>query len=192
MPRLDLRAFLGIAAVLVLVGVTSQATTFGTGAGRVTNVYDDASCGDVRDVPDEDRVSTMGGQVLCLLNFERKRHGLPPLRANGLLELIATGHSADMVARRFFDHVSPDGIDPEGRARVAGWRAGIGENIAWGTEGQGSPAAIVNGWMHSPGHRANILKPEYREIGIGISVGDGPSELRARRVAGTYTTNFGF
>jgi uncharacterized protein YkwD len=64
----------------------------------------------------------------------------------------------------------------------------VGENIAWGSQELATPRSIVNGWMHSPGHRANILNRRFREIGIGVS--RGAPEPGFDRAA-TYATDFG-
>ncbi|MFE6521914.1 CAP domain-containing protein [Streptomyces sp. NPDC057794] len=115
--------------------------------------------------------------VTDLTNRARTRAGLPPLAVDPLLTAAARAHSADMVARAFYAHTAPDGSRPGDRAAAAGstLRA-IGENIACG---QRSPADVVEGWMNSPGHRANILRPEFTRIGIGFACGGR---------AGTYWT----
>ena len=116
-------------------------------------------------------------EVVDLTNRERAGAGLPPLASDALLTTAAQAHSADMVARAFYSHTSPEGSQPWDRAAAAGARRrSIGENIACG---QRSPAEVVDGWMNSPGHRANILKPDFTHIGIGFA-GGGP--------AGTYWT----
>lgn len=116
-------------------------------------------------------------EVVDLTNRERAGAGLPPLAADPLLTKAAQAHSADMVARAFYSHTSPEGGKPWDRAAAAGCRRhSIGENIACG---QRSPAEVVRGWMDSPGHRANILKPDFTHLGIGFA-GGGP--------AGTYWT----
>lgn len=108
-------------------------------------------------------------KVVELTNGERARAGLPPLAVDPLLTAAAQAHSADMVARAFYSHTSPDGSQPWDRAAVAGSRRRtIGENIACG---QRSPAEVVEGWMNSPGHRANILKPDFTHMGIGFAGG---------------------
>ncbi|MFJ4623199.1 CAP domain-containing protein [Streptomyces sp. NPDC088812] len=115
--------------------------------------------------------------VVDLTNRERARAGLPPLAPDPLLATAARAHSVDMVARRFYSHTSPEGTEPWDRAAAAGSaRRTIGENIACG---QRSPAEVVEDWMNSPGHRANILKPAFTHIGVGFA-GGGPS--------GTYWT----
>ena len=116
-------------------------------------------------------------QVVDLTNRERTRHGLPPLTVDPRLTAAAQAHSSDMIARAFYSHTSPDGSQPWDRAAAAGAsRRSIGENIACG---QRSPAEVVEGWMNSPGHRANILKPDFTHIGIGFAGGGS---------AGTYWT----
>ncbi|MFJ1969793.1 CAP domain-containing protein [Streptomyces sp. NPDC087903] len=115
--------------------------------------------------------------VVGLTNRERAGAGLPPLTVDALLAVAARAHSADMVARAFYSHTSPDGAEPWDRAAAAGCtRRTIGENIACG---QRSPAEVVEGWMDSPGHRANILKPDFTHIGVGFAGGGS---------AGTYWT----
>ncbi|MBX9397317.1 TerD family protein [Streptomyces sp. TRM72054] len=115
--------------------------------------------------------------VIDLTNHERARAGLPPLSPDPVLTRAAQAHSADMVARDFYSHTAPGGSQPWDRAAAAGsTRRSIGENIACG---QRSPTEVVTGWMNSPGHRANILKPGFTHIGIGFAGGGR---------AGTYWT----
>ncbi|QQM45883.1 CAP domain-containing protein [Streptomyces liliifuscus] len=116
-------------------------------------------------------------EVVALTNAERAKAGLRPLAVDPLLTDAAQAHSADMVARAFYSHTSPDGSEPWHRAAAAGsTRRTIGENIACG---QRSAAEVVQGWMDSPGHRANILKPAFTHIGVGFEGGGS---------AGTYWT----
>ncbi|MEU0220718.1 CAP domain-containing protein [Streptomyces sp. NPDC006265] len=116
-----------------------------------------------------DGLAGTAAAVVGLTNRERTRHGLPPLSADPLLTTAAQAHTADMVARAFYAHTAPDGSQPWDRAAAAGsTRHSIGENIACG---QRSPAEVVEGWMNSPGHRANILKPRFTHIGIGFAGG---------------------
>ncbi|MFI8304626.1 CAP domain-containing protein [Streptomyces sp. NPDC085927] len=115
--------------------------------------------------------------VVDRTNRERARAGLPPLAVDPLLVTAAQAHSADMVARDFYSHTAPGGSRPWDRAAAAGSaRRTIGENIACG---QRSAAEVVEGWMNSPGHRANILKPDFTHIGVGFAGGGR---------AGTYWT----
>jgi hypothetical protein len=90
-----------------------------------------------------------------------------------------------MAARDFFDHTDPDGKDPWQRAAVLGITDLGGENIA---RGQATPQDVMDAWMNSPGHRANILAADYRDIGIGLAVG---SPLANKPGGTTYVTDFG-
>ncbi|MGW4107720.1 CAP domain-containing protein, partial [Streptomyces sp. NPDC004976] len=109
------------------------------------------------------------GEVVDLTNRERARAGLPPLSRDARLTAAAQAHSADMVARDFYSHTAPDGSRPWDRAAAAGSaRRTVGENIACG---QRSAAEVVEGWMNSPGHRANILKADFTHIGVGFAGG---------------------
>lgn len=116
-----------------------------------------------------DGLARTASEVIALTNAERAAAGLRPLVVDQRLTAAAQAHSADMVTRGFYSHTSPDGSEPWDRARAAGaTHRGIGENIACG---QRSPAEVVQGWMNSPGHRANILKPDFTHIGIGYAGG---------------------
>ena len=107
-------------------------------------------------------------QMLELVNEERRAAGLKPVAPDPELTEVARAHSADMFARGYFAHVSPDGLDPFDRMRRAGviFRT-AGENLAL------APTVKVahTGLMNSPGHRANILRPEFGRLGLGIMDG---------------------
>ncbi|WP_158821915.1 CAP domain-containing protein [Streptomyces sp. NRRL F-5727] len=111
-------------------------------------------------------------QVISLVNAERAKAGCGPLTANATLTSAAQGHSDDMAARDFFDHTNPDGDGPGERVTAAGypWTT-YGENIA---KGQTTPEQVMDAWMNSPGHRANILNCDFKEIGVGIHTDGGP------------------
>ncbi len=131
--------------------------------------------------------ATFRGATLCLLNRERARHGLRPLRHNRRLSLAARRHSRAMARHNFFAHGSF-----AARIRRAGYlrsarRWSVGENIAWGAGARGTPAAIVGAWMASPPHRQNILGG-FREVGVGIAAGAPVGGVSG---AATYTTDFG-
>jgi len=116
-------------------------------------------------------------EVLELTNRERAKAGLGALAPDGPLAHAARAYCVDMAARAFYSHTSPEGTQPWDRAAAAGAsKRSIGENIACG---QRSPAEVVDGWMNSPGHRANILKADFTHLGVGFA-GGGPS--------GTYWT----
>ncbi|MFD6924415.1 sigma-70 family RNA polymerase sigma factor [Streptomyces sp. NPDC059944] len=110
-------------------------------------------------------------QVVALVNKERAAAGCGPLTENADLEQAALDHSEDMAARDFFDHSNPDGEDPGERITAAGYRwSTYGENIA---RGQQTPESVMDSWMNSPGHRANILNCSFKNIGVGVHKGSG-------------------
>ncbi|MCQ8828876.1 CAP domain-containing protein [Streptomyces malaysiensis] len=124
-----------------------------------------------------DGLLRLTSEVIALTNAERAAARLAPLAQDPRLAAAAQAHSDDMVARDFYSHTGPEGHQPWDRTRAAGaTHRGIGENIACG---QRSPAEVVRGWMDSPGHRANILKPDFTHIGVGHATGSR---------AGTYWT----
>ncbi|WP_462186179.1 MULTISPECIES: CAP domain-containing protein [unclassified Frankia] len=108
-------------------------------------------------------------RVVTLTNAERAREGLAPLTVDDRLAAAAEAHSVDMATRGFFAHTSPEGRTVSDRVSALGYRyAQVAENIA---AGQNSADEVVTGWMNSPGHRANILIPRLRQIGIGQATG---------------------
>jgi uncharacterized protein YkwD len=129
--------------------------------------------------------------TFCLLNAERARHGEAPLSQNAMLQQAATLHSLDMATRKYFEHRDPDGVQPAARIVHAGYPPIlVGENLAWGEVAKSTPASIVALWMKSPGHRANVLRRGYREIGIGMAF-EAPEPQDEPRQAAIYTTTFG-
>lgn len=117
-----------------------------------------------------DTQSSAEAQVLSLVNQERDRAGCSPVTADKELAGLAQQFSDDMARRGFFDHTDPDGDTPWDRARDAGIDDLGGENIA---RGQATAQAVMDSWMHSPGHRANILNCDYQTLGVGAHVGPG-------------------
>jgi uncharacterized protein YkwD len=163
------------------------------GGSREPRPFADSPCGAVHGLPGELGVERTRELTLCLLNGERSRNGLSPLRRSVRLELASQRHSEDMVGRKFFEHDTPEGIDPQERIVRTGYpvnNAITGENIAWGTGPKGSPAEIVDLWMHSPPHRENILRAEFTEVGVGVAAG-APEDPKSSDPPVTYTTDFG-
>lgn len=112
----------------------------------------------------------------CLINGVRVRHGLRAVRANGRLRLAARRHADDMVAHDFFAHDSPGGTTVASRVRRAGYLGGgrewwLGEALAWGRASAGAPHAILEGLLRSPPHRAILLDPNFRDLGVGVARG---------------------
>ncbi|MEV1049393.1 CAP domain-containing protein [Streptomyces sp. NPDC049916] len=114
--------------------------------------------------------ATARSEVLALVNQERAKAGCSPLSTSAPLTSLAQNFSEDMAARGFFDHTDPDGDSPWDRAAQAGVQGLAAENIA---RGQADARAVMEGWMKSDGHRANILNCDYKTIGIGVHEGSG-------------------
>ena len=131
--------------------------------------------------------------TFCLINKQRTSRGLVALKENDALRKAARLHSQDMVAHHYFSHVDQSGGHSWDRARAAGYTTGykswyVTENIYWGSQSKGTPAAAVSWWMGSDVHRHNILLAKLRDIGIGIAAG-APKQGASN--AATYTTDFG-
>ena len=129
-------------------------------------------------------------QALELANASRAEAGLPALEAGPILDEAAQGHADDMLARGYYDHVTPEGETPADRFRAAGgseW-ALSGENIARCTGCEAPPdgarvEAFHAGWMQSTGHRENILEPGFDRFGFGIA-GSGDRTYAVQTFAG--------
>jgi len=152
-------------------------------------------CPDTKLMPTPGDIARIVRSTLCLINQQRRLHGLVPLVENADLDRAALGHSQDMVAHGYFDHDSPSGSTPTSRMIGSGYvtsRDGyiIGENIAWGTLSFATPSSIVGAWMNSPPHRANILRPQFRQTGLGICAAVPAPQARGQAGA-TYTQDFG-
>lgn len=122
--------------------------------------------GDVLMIPTTDEaVRAYEREVIRLVNAERTQRGLVPLTENWELSRVARWKSQDMKDARYFSHTSPTYGIPFQMIRAFGlsYRS-AGENIAMG---YATPAAVVEGWMNSAGHRANILNASYTQIGVG-------------------------
>jgi uncharacterized protein YkwD len=170
MPRVSI-----VAALAVATALTAPAAANAACAGADANPND---------------ISTAAAQhaTLCLLNAERRSHGLRPFRDNSRLTRASQRYALVMSRRNIFDHG-----DFVGRIKAARYLKGarsytLGENIAWGSWDYATPANIVEAWMHSPGHRANILNGRFREIGLGVARG---APVGGQDRGGTYVTDFG-
>jgi uncharacterized protein YkwD len=133
---------------------------------------EDCPGGEDTDAPPGDQRQTM----LCLLNWARARHGLSALPTSRVLTKSAAMKARVMVACDEFAH-APCGVTPDEGARSLGYKGSFGENISWGNLVARAPRPTVDGWLHSPGHRTNLLRPQWREQGIAL--------LRADRYQGT-------
>jgi uncharacterized protein YkwD len=127
--------------------------------------------------PSADSGSAVAERVLQLVNAARRQsrqcgerpyRAVGTLRLNALLSAAAQAHAADMAAHSYFAHEGRDGSSPADRATRAGYRwRSIGENIA---SGMTTPEAAVEGWLNSPPHCANLMAPQFTEMGIAFAV----------------------
>jgi uncharacterized protein YkwD len=182
-----------ILTVFALVAVLGLATTVADARHPSTlRAVAAQQCADANLHPSPDNLKRIRRAILCLHNKVRAQNGLSPLRENRRLRRAARAHSHDMTAAGYFEHTAPDGTTMVQRILRAdyvrdeqGWM--LGENLAWGTGSLGTPRGAMKAWMASPGHRANILKAGFRELGVGV-VARVPSSAAA---GATYTVDFG-
>ncbi|MEV6563779.1 CAP domain-containing protein [Streptomyces kronopolitis] len=127
------------------------------------------------------KVARYEAEINRLVNKARTEHGCAPLRRDARLDKAARLHSQDMAAHGFYAHTAPNGKDPKERMEAQGYDDASAENIdAWPT----TPKGAFDAWMHSPGHRANILSCHSKATGIGVALG---GKLRAY-----WTQDFGY
>jgi uncharacterized protein YkwD len=144
--------------------------------------------------PTADNLPLIRAAILCLHNRDRAARGLPALKENSKLGKAALGHSTDMVRGRYFSHDAPGGAGMVDRIKRAGYIRpnqgwSVGENIAWGTDVKATPAKIHEAWMNSAPHRANIMRRGFKEIGIGIVLGN--PQVSPAGAGATFTADFG-
>lgn len=108
-------------------------------------------------------------EVVALTNVERANDGIPVLQRNALLDQAAQMKAQDMAAKGYYAHVSPDGVTPMYWVEKAGYKyLIIGENLV---VNRTDAEQVVDAFMGSPGHKANILRKDFTEIGIGVANG---------------------
>jgi len=182
--------FQRLIAFVVAVATLVPASTFAENRsrGRTTAAQLEADMARVfgrRESAGVVRTTGSATSILAAMNRERAAYGLEPLRLNDKLSLAASDRIDDMFAKRYFAHVSPDGIQPFTWARKRGYRYSlIGENLAVGFRGTG----VVDGWMRSPGHRENILQRSFDEVGLAIAEGSPQRGYRGPTVVAMYGT----
>jgi len=175
---------LGIAFCLAfaLVGAVPR-VAHGAVRAHAAGVADGCANADVR--ASHASVPAMRDAVVCLVNHERARYGLPRLLQVHKLTRSAQNYTAEMVRGDFFSHTAPNGSTPGARIAATGYRwSWAGENIA---SGYPTPLAVVTGWMHSQGHCYNMLAPVFRDIGVGVS----PYPVAGASEPSTWTQDFG-
>jgi uncharacterized protein YkwD len=109
---------------------------------------------------------SVGQQMLDLVNQQRQQHGCAALVLSAQLSAAANAHSQDMALHDLFSHTGADGSTMVSRAEAAGYSYSmLAENLAAGAS---TAAEVMDGWMISPGHRANILNCDLHELGVGF------------------------
>jgi uncharacterized protein YkwD len=114
--------------------------------------------------------------IACVIERERIRRGRPGVDASTRLASAARVHARDMVTHTYFDHLAPDGTRVADRIRATGYLHGVrawrvGEVLAWGTGSSGSPRGTVRAWLQSSAHRAVLLDPAFRDVGLAVVPG---------------------
>jgi uncharacterized protein YkwD len=145
-----------------------------------------AACPNEDALPDQISVSDYATTLLCAVNETRGAWGRPDVVLQGNLIRAANRFAADMVARHFFSHDSPDGETFADRLGAAGfipssdrWRWRAGENLAAGEGAEATPGAIVRAWINSADHRVNLLDWGFTMAGIGVARGWPASDARS-------------
>lgn len=125
--------------------------------------------GSVLKIPDIKEIKNIENNVIKLVNAERQKRGIAPLKSNWQLSRVARYKSQDMRDKKYFSHTSPTFGSPFVMIRNFGISfTTAGENIAMG---QRNAEQVMNSWMNSAGHRSNILNPNFSEIGVGYTSG---------------------
>ena len=118
-------------------------------------------------IPEAAPLKSLEDEVVKLVNQQRAKYGLGPLTVNWELSRCARIKSQDMINRNYFSHTSPTYGSPFNMMENFGLRfSAAAENIA---KGQRTPQEVMNAWMNSPGHRANILSKNVTHIGVGAA-----------------------
>jgi uncharacterized protein YkwD len=161
MPKL-LTAFLSLIALSVAVPAAAHAAPSNGAAGACAGA--DSSTG---------APASQVRAMRCLVNVARQGAGLPALGANGKLARAAKLKGGRIEACGTFSH-TPCGAPFTAAFRAAGWHGAMGENIAFGQASQGTPRAILNAWLQSPGHRANLMHRGFRVQGLAVRTASLP------------------
>lgn len=142
---------------------------------------------DTEAVPQPTKTEQIEGLIHTMTNQHREAAGLQPLDRITKIDQIARAHSEDMAKRNYFEHDTPEGLDPTDRGNAAGYPCrkdhgsyytyGLAENIFMHTGtwygAEHLADEIMKGWMNSFGHRQNIMESDYDRIGIGVAIGGG-------------------
>lgn len=175
-----------LGAALVALGASATPARAGDDGASACARFGDKPAYELRHEPARNA-------MVCLINRERHERGLPGLDQNHKLQRAAQRHNERMLSKQCFAHQCPGEGTLEARLYSVEYLGGLSawaysENLVWAERWLSTPRAMVKAWMNSPGHRANLLSPDYKEIGIGS--GDGSPRNRKARAA-TFTADFG-
>ncbi|MBE2320685.1 CAP domain-containing protein [Solirubrobacter sp. CPCC 204708] len=178
----------------LIAAAVSLTAAFSLHAGPAHAARGADRCPAATTVPTQATLDEAADAVVCLVNAKRSARGLEELERDADLAQAARAHSRDMARHNYFDHTARDGDSVGDRVRKAGYgRPGdgwnVGENLGWGTGDRATPLSLVNAWLASSGHRENMLKGTFRELGVGVAAG-APKGSDALPGA-TYTLNLG-
>ncbi|MGH2796416.1 MAG: CAP domain-containing protein [Solirubrobacterales bacterium] len=169
-------------------------TAFGIAASPLTPGAEASTCPGADTKPAKLSANEARKAIICLVNRKRDSAGMGSLGRDRRLQKAAQRHNDRMHGNGCFAHQCPGEGGLDTRLRSVGYlsdglrRWSYAENIAWGRKGRGTPSSVVDAWMHSSGHRANILSRDFRDLGVGFAAGT-PSSRGAS--GGTFTVDFG-
>lgn len=164
-------AFFSRLAICTIIAAVMAITSFGGAYAASVHAQTPKAVGIRKSAPapaqpPTSQIKAAEQRALELLNADRRVNGLPALRLNGTLVVLAENYGKDMIKRGYFSHYNPEGQSPFDRMRSYGLNYRYaGENLAINTNVEAAQRALMN----SPGHRANILNPNYTEVGVGVS-----------------------
>jgi len=177
---------LSTVAALTLFGATATAAP---AAGEPS-----AACPNATVIPTNPTMrQAAANAVLCLINAERTQRGLAPVASSSLLGKAAVFHASDMVRRKYFSHVTPNGENLRKRIARTGYlrgakRASLGETLAWGADYFARPSELVKDLMRSPVHESIIVDRRFRDVGVGLALG---APMDGMGGGSTLSLNFG-
>ena len=182
----------------IAVAAALLALLAGTAAGAHPRPAraDDTACPDADLEPASGNADRVAAAMNCLLNVERRNAGLAPLVLNAKLSRSSQYQSDDMVDYHYFAHQRPYEAPLLTRIKSTGYfdhvTGGLySENLAAAPDGRASASAVVSAWMQSDHHRANILFPDFREIGVGATVTGPDPAFYQDYPSVVYATDFG-
>ena len=182
-------------AALASTGAFATGSAAGTTPISTTAAHARVSCRGAHLRPSAHNVRAVDAATLCLINRLRREHGLRALRANRALRRVAASEVTSMVRGDYFADGRPSGRTPMSlvaltRYRPHTARIAVGENIAWGTGSDTTPARIVAAWLASPPHREVMLSAEYSDAGVSATP-TVPALLHPHGRGATYVVELG-